>query len=442
MTDSPARSRADEPRTIPAGRRASGRLRVPPSKSVTNRYLALALLARRPVVLDHPLDSEDIRLFTEALRRCGFTVEPTATGLDLRPGSPPDSAEIDCGASGTMLRLLVAVLTTVPGRWRLDGIPRLRERTVGPLVDTLRRLGAHIEFSGRRGYAPLVVHGPTLRGGRAALDAGRSSQFLSAVLLAAQRASEPVTLEVRSLTSAPYVDLTVEAIRHFGGDVERDGTTVPVFRVRPSELRGGRHRVEGDYSAACYPAAAAALTGGRVELEGLRRESLQGDRELLALLQRMGVGVSWQDDPGGAVLRVTAGELEALTADLSTLPDQVPTLAALAPFAAGITHITNVPHLRIKESDRLAAMAAELERAGVPVEEEPAGLRIPGIWAQSNPPDAPVVLDPHGDHRIAMSCALVGLRRPGVAIATPRVVDKSYPGFWRDLDRLLGVSGG
>jgi 3-phosphoshikimate 1-carboxyvinyltransferase len=447
MTDSASKSQTD-PRThrsVPAGVRIAGRLRVPPSKSVTNRCLALALLARRPLRLDHPLDSEDTRRFAEALRSCGLTVSGLGSpSVEILPAGPlPDGADIDCGASGTMLRFLVAILTAVPGRWRLDGVPRLRERTVGPLAEALRRLGARIDFPQREGFAPAVIHGGSLGAGRTILDAGLSSQFLSALLMAALEAPGPVAVEVRSLTSGPYVDLTLEVIRAFGGEVERRGST---FVVRPSELRGGRYEVEGDYSAAGYPAAAAALTGGEVELEGLRRDSCQGDRRFLDLLERMGARVDWRverrEEPGGdgsrEVVRVSAGRLRALEADLSALPDQVPTVAALAPFALGTTRITNVAHLRIKESDRLAAMACELRRAGARAEEEPDGLRIPGVWAETPPPDGPVVLSSHGDHRIAMSCALIGLRRPGVSIAAPDVVAKSYLGFWTDLDALTG----
>lgn len=441
-----------EPRGIPAGRRVSGRLRAPPSKSVTNRYLNLALLSGRSVRLDHPLDSEDIRRFAGALSACGLRVTGQGSShLEIAPGpAPPAAADLDCGASGTMFRFLVAALTAVPGRWRLDGIPRLRERTVAPLVEALRQLGARIDFEASEGFAPLVVHGGTLTGGRCVLDAGRSSQFLSAILMAAVSASGPVTVEVQSLTSGPYVDLTLEAIRLFGGEVERPAETT--FRVHPGELRGAhaqsrsqsrsqsRFVVEGDFSAAGYPAAAALLTHGEVELEGLRRDSLQGDRGFLDVLQRMGARVTWDGD----LVRIEPGAdgapsaLHGVTEDLSSMPDQVPTLAALAPFATGTTRITDVPHLRIKESDRLAAMTAELGRAGVPVTEQPAGLEVPGVWASSRPPENPVVLESHGDHRIAMSCALVGLRRPGVSIADPGVVAKSYPRFWDDLDFLLG----
>jgi 3-phosphoshikimate 1-carboxyvinyltransferase len=194
--------------------------------------------------------------------------------------------------------------------------------------------------------------------------------------------------------------------------------------------------VEGDYSAAAYPAAAALVTGGEVELHGLEPGSHQGDRGFLEVLERMGAEIEWQTEG----VRVAAGSrLTAVDLDLSSMPDQVPTLAALAPFARGTTRIRNVPHLRLKESDRLAAMASELRKLGVEVTEIEDGLVIPGLWAETTPPEEQVVVDSHGDHRIAMSLALTGLRRPGVSVANSGVVAKSYPSFWSDLEGLLGA---
>jgi 3-phosphoshikimate 1-carboxyvinyltransferase len=420
--------------------KAQGRLRVPSSKSLSHRYFNLAVLARSPITIENPLVAEDTRLFLEALPALGFKVtEAGNSDVHLEPIEPAaGETTIFCGNAGTMLRFLVATLTVVPGTWILDGVPRLRERPVRPLVDALRRLGARIEYLGAEGYVPLRLHGGTLGAGGAGttvLDAGESSQYLSALLMAALRAPGPVTVEVESLTSRPYVDVTLGVVAAFGGRVE-EGQGERIYRVWPSPLdaRGaGRVRVEGDWSAAAYPAAAAALTGGEVALEGLVRDSRQGDRRFLDLLAEMGAGVSWNGDE----VTIRGGELRAIEADLSAMPDQVPTLAALAPFARGTTHIFNVAHLRIKESDRLEAMATELRKLGARVDEGPDWLRIPGDWAEAAPLDtAEVRIDPRGDHRIAMSCALVGLRRPGVVITAPGVVAKSYPEFWRDFAML------
>lgn len=416
---------------VPAGRVASGRLIGPASKSVTQRYFNLALLGRLPLSVQRPLLSEDTRHFLDGLAACGFRVEHAEGRVDVAPGELPTSGEIQCGTGGTMFRFLTAALCAVPGNWRIDGIARLRERTVAPLIATLRQLGAAVRCLQEEGLAPLQITGGSLRGGRATLDAGASSQFLSAVLMAAQVAPEPTSLEVTALTSEPYVALTLDAIAELGGNVERgdDG----LFHVRSTRLTSRDVTVEADFSAAAYPAAAAAVTGGAVELRPLRATSRQGDRRFVELLEAMGAHIRWLD--GG--LRVEGATLTAIEADLSQLPDQVPTLAALAPFARGTTRITNVPHLRIKESDRLSAMATELTRAGAEVVELADGLVIPGVWADREPPSSAIDVRTYGDHRIAMSMALVGLRRPGIRIQNPGVVAKSYPDYWRDLKTLI-----
>jgi len=405
---------------------------VPPSKSLTHRYFNLALLSGAPLVVERPLVADDTRLFLDALGRCGLRVEESPDEVRLEPAAPPaGEVEIFCGNAGTMLRFLVASLAVIPGRWRLDGVPRLRERPVGALVDALRQLGARIEYLAAEGRVPLRIEGASLRGGTATLDARESSQFLSSILMAALRAPEKVAVEVSSLVSRPYVDVTIAAAAAFDGHIERVGPRA--YRVRPSPLHGGRVRVEGDWSAACYPAAAAALTGGEVTLEGLSSDSRQGDRELLDVLAEMGAEIAWK----AGLLEVRGGELRGVKADLSGMPDQVPTLAALAPFARGETLIHNVAHLRIKESDRLEAMSTELKKLGADVREGRDSLWLPGLWSGTEPPSETVHVDPRGDHRIAMSLALVGLRRPGVVVDHPEVVAKSYPGFWRDFQKIL-----
>lgn len=449
---------------IPAGRVARGRVRVPGSKSVAQRYLALALLARRELVLRGAPDADDVRSFLAALRSAGWDVEPieagsevdSASALRLVPpvGEPSASriVPVDCGAGGTMYRFLTAVLCAVPGRWRIDGTERLRERPVGPLAAALRPLGADIRFSKREGYAPVEVHGGRLRAGYTVLDAGASSQYLSALLLAATAAPGPVEVEVAALTSEPYVDLTLDAIRLFGGSVERETADHDVpdmhgrvaFRVEPGLRPPEEVSVEADLSAVAYPAAAAALTGGEVRLDDVDHRSRQGDLAFLELLGRMGAELDWRYEGGRTAVVVSGtGTLRAVDEDLSATPDQVPTLAALAPFAQGTTVIRNVPHLRLKESDRLRAMATELRRVGAQVEELEDGLVIEGVWSSADAeiPTEPAICETWDDHRIAMSMALVGLRRPGISLREPSVVEKSYPAFFRDLERLLEGPG-
>jgi len=430
-------STSTESAVVPAGAVVRGIAQLPGSKSVTHRAFVLALLARRETLVERPLIADDTELTLAALVRLGCAVERRDDAVVIRPGElRADGGTIDCGNAGTLLRFLVAITATIPGRWRLDGVARLRERPIGPLAAALEGLGVELEWEGRNGYAPVVVHGGELPGGRVALDAGESSQYLSALLLAGQRASGPITIEAPRLASAPYAELTAKMLRRLGGVVERPSERL--WRTRPSELAGGHLEVEPDLSAAAYPAAAAALTGGDVLLAGVSLSSLQGDRRFLELLGAMGASVVEEVDG----VRVRGGELVAIEGDLSDIPDQVPTLAALAPFAQGTTRITNVAHLRLKESDRLAAMAAELRRAGAEVEELSDGLVIPGVWAAADPPSTPVPIDPHGDHRIAMSMAVLGLRRPNTAIRSPRVVAKSWPGFWETLGGLLSPPTG
>lgn len=435
---------------LPKGLIARGDIRVPGSKSMTQRYFTLALLGRSALTIRGPLLSEDTRFFLAAMETLGFEVkveEGRAPVVRMRPmgrsapagrpEAPP--GEIWCGAGGTMFRFLTGALTAVPGSWRIDGIARLRERPIAPLLSALRQLGAKVDCLEQEGHAPLVVHGGSLRGGPCVLDAGASSQYLSSLLMAGLVAPDAVSVTVSSLTSEPYVDLTLDAIRELGGEVHRDGDTFRVGRSTngPDGVGVGEVEVEADFSSVAYPAAAAALTGGDVLIRGANPDSRHGDRGFIDVLAKMGADVRWVDDG----LRLRGGPLTAVEIDMESMPDQVPTLAALAPFARGTTRILNVPNLRIKESDRLAAMAEELTRVGARVEELADGLVIPGVWADARsadgqPAEDPVRVETHGDHRIAMAMALVALRRPHVSVANPHVVAKSYPEFWRDLEEL------
>ena len=334
-----------------------------------------------------------------------------------------------------MLRFLTATLATIPGEWILDGSPRLRQRTVAPLVEALRGLGAQVRYLRDQGFAPLAIRGTGLDGGVVELDASLSSQFASAILMAATQARNTVVLDVRSLVSEPYIELTVQSLAHFGATVEHL-SEAGRFRIGPVRLEAEHLEIEADYSAAAYGAAAAVLTGGRIVLEGLSPSSAQGDRRFLDVLEAMGARVRWQQSE----LIVSGGDhLVGVERELADIPDQVPTLAALAPFARGRTVISNVAHLRIKESDRLAAMATELGRLGASVRERPDGLVVEGSWSDRPPPELTTKVRTYGDHRIAMSLAICGLRRPGVVVDEPTVVRKSYPQFWDHLGALLSA---
>ncbi|MDH3744027.1 MAG: 3-phosphoshikimate 1-carboxyvinyltransferase, partial [Acidobacteriota bacterium] len=431
------------------------------SKSISNRFLNLALLFPGETRIRRLLEAEDTEAFLEAIRLLGRRVvigsdeqsnrgaTEVHVGAPVEPVFPSSRTEISCGASGTMLRFMLATLATEPGRWRLDGTERLRERPVGPLLEALRSLGAEIRCLGTKGFAPLEIAGRELSGGTVNLDSADSSQYASALLMAGTRGKIPLEIDLPGLVSSPYLDLTVQAIEDFGGRADRgDGEGHSKCRVEPGmSNRGGAHRdvrVAGDFSSAAYFAAGATLASGRVELHGLRRDSRQGDRRFLDVLEEMGATTGWRDGPpngsdAAEILEVeSGGPLLALERDMSALPDQVPTLAALAPFAKGTTRITRVAHLRLKESDRLTGMAVALRRAGAEVIEEPDGLVIPGVWAEQAPPTTDVTLDPRDDHRLAMSFAVLGLGRPGITVSEPEAVGKSYPGFWEDFEGVFG----
>lgn len=463
-----------DPLPLPTGI-VSGRLMLPASKSVAQRVLNLALLSGEPLTIDNPPSDEDSLAFARALEVLGWSVAEWLEGAwrIIPPVEREYGATIDCASSGTALRLLTATLSTLRGVWTVTGSEQLARRPLGGLVEALRRAGVKITLPSRSGLAgpgtglPFRVEGGPWTASEITIDASTSSQYLSALLMAAAAAKHPVTITATGLVSAPYVDLTLAWMRRFGVAVKASPveagratyTVDPGFRV-PQSRRGKRIRLEGDWSSACYPMAGAALTGGTVTLEGLDLDSAQADRAFIDVLRQMG-GVdsaplaapspvaSPNQTPllreprsGGEIVVAGTGALQGLDVDMNAMPDQVPTLAALAPFAAGTTTISGVAHLRHKESDRLAVLARELGKLGVPVEERDDGLAIEGVWHDTDPPADPVtvdpvVIDPEGDHRIAMAAAVLAARRPGVSLADPGVVAKSCARFWQDWAPLL-----
>jgi 3-phosphoshikimate 1-carboxyvinyltransferase len=414
----------------PLDRPPDARIAIPGSKSLTNRALVVAALAEGRTRLSNVLLSDDTFTMVDALRRLGVPVEVDAAAQVMRVDGcggqiPARGAVLDAGGAGTVARFLTAVVALGAGRFVVDGTARMRQRPMQDLVDALNALGARA--AARRGGPPVVVDAAGLRGGRAVVRGQVSSQFLSGLLLAAPYARTDVELVVEgALVGAPYVEMTLAVMAAFGVDVERED--LRWFRVRAGQrYRARDYAIEPDASGAAYFFAAAAITGGRVEVPGLTAASLQGDVRFVDLLEQMGC----RTVRGPAALAVQGSPvLRAVDVDLAAMSDQTMTLAALAPFADGPTRIRGVAHIRHQESDRLAATAAELRRLGQGVEEFADGLRI-----EPRPVRAATIAT-YDDHRIAMAFALVGLRVPGIRIAGPGCVRKTFPDFFDRLEVL------
>jgi 3-phosphoshikimate 1-carboxyvinyltransferase len=409
-------------------------VRVPGSKSITNRALVLAALAPagNEVRLQGALRSEDTEVMVAALRALGFVVETdwaTASIGIRRPAGtrrmPAAQADLFVANSGTTMRFLTALVSLGEGRYLLDGVPRMRERPIADLLEALRQLGVRVESEHGNGCPPVIVGANGLRGGRVVIKGDVSSQFLSGLLMAATGAERDVTIIVDGpLVSVPYVTMTVAMMRRWGLRLDTGDRS---FCVRGNQVPSlSTYAIEPDASAASYFWAAAAMTGGRVTVPGLTSESLQGDVRFVELLQRMGARVS--HSPEG--ITVEGGALRGMDVDMNDVSDTVMTLAAVACFADGPTTICNVAHIRHKETDRLAALVTELRRLGAGVEEFADGLTI------APRPLHGTLVKTYNDHRMAMSLALVGLRVPGVVLENPGCVAKTYPGYFDDLERL------
>jgi len=431
--------RMDEYRCQPAGGPIEAVVRLPGSKSLTNRALIAAALADGVSVLDGLLLAEDTRLMIDALRALGVavTVDEAACRAEVtgcRGHLPASEARLLCGNSGTTLRFGAALVALSHGRFELDGVERMRRRPIGPLADALRRLGAAVEYPGEEGYPPIVVHARGLSGGEVRFDSPASSQWISALLLVAPYAASDVFLEISGeVPSEPYLDMTLAVMERFGVmALAPDGAPAGRFIVpAPQRYTGTTLAIEPDASNATYFLAAAAVCGGRVTVEGLGTGSVQGDVHFVALLEQMGCRAAREPDRL-TVESPPAGErLRGIDVDLSAMPDTVPTLAVLALFAEGPTTIRNVANLRIKETDRLAALRVELSKLGATVEERPDGLSI--TPAEING----ATIDTYADHRMAMSFALAGLGCPGVTIRDPQCCQKTFPDFFERFEQLI-----
>jgi 3-phosphoshikimate 1-carboxyvinyltransferase len=415
--------------TLGPSSRFAGELRLPGSKSLSNRLLLLAALSCERTRLDGFLESDDTAHLKAALRTLGWSIEGQ-TSVEIAPERPmPFEARLYLGNAGTAVRPLTAVLTTFLGHFVIEGEPRMHERPIGPLVETLRQLGARIEELGQPGFPPLRIHGGELPGGQASIDATLSSQFITAVLMAAPRATSAVELTtVGDEVSLSYVEMTVRQLALFGVEVTRPKART--YRIEPQTYRSPGHlRVEGDATSASYFLGAAAVAGGPVTVLGAGRDSCQGEIGFAAVLQQMGARVEWGPD----WVKVERDQLRGTDLDLRDLPDAAMTLAAVALFAEGSTTIRGVANWRVKETDRQAALIAELTKLGAEVEALPDGIRIhPPVELKS------AQLETYGDHRMAMSMALASLGPVPQTILDPGCVAKTFPDFfehWAGLAR-------
>ena len=420
-------------KTIPRVERLTGRVKAPPSKSYTARALLLASMTEGETTIENPLDSDDSRFMLEALKKIGFVTSGSfQQGITIGPRLSMSANEVELyvGNAGTAMRFLTGYLSFTPGRYLLQGESRMHERPIGDLVDALLAIGAEIEYVDKIGYPPLRIRGKKIRGGFEVPVSGQtSSQFVSSLMLAAPSIPGGLTVRATNLVSRPYVAITREILEAFGAEVTQEGDAT---RVRSTTLQKPFYRVQGDYSSASYWFAAAAATGGEITVEDLDPASPQGDRGLLGVLEQMGCAVSWNET--AATVRGPR-TLRGGSFDFNAMPDLVPTVAAIAPFADTPVEITNVANLRVKESDRLAVIASSLRQLGTAAQEGPDFLSVqPGIGS------AETTIDSVNDHRIAMSFAITGLRRGGVSITGENAVSKSYPRFWKTLDELVQKS--
>jgi 3-phosphoshikimate 1-carboxyvinyltransferase len=425
----------DEIEIIPLRRPLSASIRVPGSKSITNRALLLAAMASGRSTLSAVGLNDDTRRMAAALRTLGFelVVDEAAARIVVegRAGViPARGAALDVGGAGTAMRFLLGFLTLGRGRFRVDGNARMRQRPVGPLLAALGSLGVSARAERGNGCAPIVIEvGPGgVRGGAARIDAAVSSQFVSALLMPAPLWPEGLRLAVTGEAARPFITMTLRLMERWGAGGTMEGGTFVVSGGRRYTAQD--FEVEPDASGASYFAAAAALMGGTVVLEGLRADSLQGDIEFMRLLERMGARVRWHAD--GVEVSGT-GRLDGVDVAMNAMPDLVPTLAALAPFCSSPTRIRAVAFIRHHESDRIRALTTELARLGAAVHECEDGMLIEPSRLK------PAAVETYDDHRIAMAFAIAGLKTAGIRIKNPGCVSKTYPDFFCELAALAAA---
>ena len=419
--------------TLPHNSTVNGTIRPPGSKSITNRALACAAMADGTTSLHGILDSDDTRWMIEGLQQLGLDLRFNRANRMLHIAGtcgnlPSRQAELFAGNSGTTIRFLTALLATVDGQFRLDGVPRMRQRPIGDLIGALNQLGTNAWCTNGDDCPPVQIESTGLSGGSATVRGSISSQFLSALLMAAPYAQTPVEVRVEGeLVSQPYVAMTLKVMEAFG--VETLNHAMQRFEIQaPACYQAREYEIEPDATAASYFWAAAAITGGVVTVDGLSRDqSLQGDVQFCDCLEQMGCSVNASENQ----ITVQGGNLRGIDVDMNGISDTVQTLAVIALFADGPTSIKNIGHIRYKETDRIGNLAIELRKLGARVEEHEDGLCV--IPSQLRPAE----IQTYDDHRMAMSLALAGLRVPDVVVLNPACTAKTYPDYFQDLQSLM-----
>lgn len=414
----------------------AGTIKLPGSKSISNRTLLLAALSSGTTLVRDLLDSDDIRHMLAALGLLGVSVEQLGNSRDFRVQGvggefPVKSADLFLGNAGTAFRPLTAALALMQGHYQLSGVARMHERPIGDLVDALRAAGAEISYQGNPGYPPLAISPASLRAGEVIPVKGNvSSQFLTALLMALPLTGETATIEVvGELISKPYIEITLNLMSRFGVRVERQGWQRFVIPGGQHYISPGEVHVEGDASSASYFLAAGALAGGPVRVEGVGNNSIQGDVKFADTLRQMGVAITMGDN---WIEASASGKLKAIDVDLNHIPDAAMTIAIAALAADGTTTLRNIASWRVKETDRLSAMATELRKLGATVEEGQDYIRI-------TPPaslTADAEIDTYDDHRMAMCFSLVSLLGTPVIINDPKCVAKTFPDYFSVLATL------
>jgi len=425
-----------------------GTVTLPGSKSISNRTLLLAGLAGGETLIRDVLESDDTLCMIEALRTLGVEiVEAGPRALRVRGAGgafPVKKAELFLGNAGTAFRPLTAVLALCGGDYKLSGVPRMHERPVGDLVDALRQLGARIDYLGNGGFPPLRIHPALLtENNEVAVRGNVSSQFLTSLLLALPLLRRRTTVRVvGELISKPYIEITLNTLRQFGVQVERDGWASFAVPAMAQLRNPGEIFVEGDASSASYFLAAGAISGlhggGPVRVVGIGKDSVQGDVQFTDMLERMGAtitfGDNWIEATAGDAARARS-RFAALDADCGHIPDAAMTLAMMALFAEGTTNLDDIGSWRVKETDRIAAMATELRKLGATVEEGAGHIRItPPVDGRLT---ANASIDTYDDHRMAMCFSLAALAGVGVRINDPRCVAKTFPAYFDVLSSIV-----